>query len=175
MSTRRKPPAPPKPPAVDLHVVPPAAKSGQPDAEVVDEGPASEARLSPREVLFIDALAAGENSCQASKIAGISERTGRRWRLERPEIQASVRARLNDSLGSARAILAQGSARAAKSLVDMSDGEADATSPKVAASREVIAQATALASVADLQAELEIIKQQLAGMPGRSNTFGRRS
>jgi len=78
-------------------------------------------------------------SCSGA--CGITTRTGRRWR-QRPEIQAAVRSRLNDSLGSARAILAQGSARAARSLVDMSDGESDATSPKVAASRAVIESAT---------------------------------
>lgn len=145
--------------------VPPAAKPGQPDGEPVDEGPDSEAALSPREVRFVDALAAGEVSCQAAKLAGVSDRTGRRWR-QRPEIQTAVRARLNDSLGAARAILAQGSARAARSLVDMSDDESIATSPKVAASRAVIEQANALTSVEELQAELEAIKAQLAGMPG---------
>jgi hypothetical protein len=176
MARRKGPPKPAAPTLTAVPPVPPVAKSGQADAEVVDEGPASESLLSPRELRFIEALASGETSCQASKVAGVSDRTGRRWRLERAEIQAAVRARLNDSLGSARAILAQGSARAAKSLVAMSDGESDATSPKVAASREVIAQATALTSVADLAAELADIKQQFAALPGaHSNTFGRRS
>ena len=134
-------------------LVPPVAKPGQPSDEVKDEGPDSEAALSPREVRFVDALAAGEVSCQAAKLAGISDRTGRRWRL-RPEIQVATRGRLNDSLGAARAILAQGSARAARSLVDMSDDESIATSPKVAASRCVIEQATALTSIEEIQTRL---------------------
>jgi len=73
---------------------------------------------------------------------------------------------LNDSLATARAILAQGSARAAKSLVDMSDDESIATSPKVAASRAVIEQATALTSVEDLQAKLAELEARLQ-QPGR--------
>jgi phage terminase small subunit len=148
----------------ELQAAPPAAKRGRPGVEHEADGKEGEPRLSPRETRFVDALAAGETSCQAAKVASVSDRTGRRWRL-RPEIQAAVRSRLNDSLASARAILAQGSARAARSLVDMSDGESDATSPKVAASRAVIDQATALASIEDLQAEVEAIKQQLADLP----------
>jgi thioredoxin-like negative regulator of GroEL len=152
----------------------PAAKLGQPDAEPVDDGQDAKARLSPREVRFVDALATGESGCQAAKLAGISDRTGRRWR-QRHEIQAAIRSRLNDSLGSARAILAQGSARAARSLVDMSDGESDATSPKVAASRAVIEQATALTSIEDLEsrlAELEAAQGKQAGAPGFQRRIG---
>ena len=153
-----------------LEVVPQADKPGRPGAKVVDDGKDAEGRLSPREARFVTALAEGHPSCQASKAAGISDRTGRRWRL-RSEIQSAVRARLNDSLGSARAILAQGSARAAKSLVDMSDGEADATSPKVAASRAVIEQATALASVEEMQTELREIRAQLDSLPSNTRRF----
>jgi len=148
-----------------LHAVP-ADETGHPDAEGVDAGPDEESRLSPRQVVFVDAIARGEDSCHAAALAGVCARTGRRWR-QRPEIQSAVRARLNDSLGCARAVLAQGSARAARSLVDMSDGETDATSPKVAASRAVIEQATALTSVEELQTELAEIRAQLAALPGR--------
>ncbi len=155
----------------DLHAVPVAPageepdETGHPDNEAADTGQDEESRLSPRQVLFVDAIAAGEVSCHAAELAGVCARTARRWR-QRPEIQAAVRSRLNDSLGSARAILAQGSARAAKSLVDMSDGEADATSPKVAASRAVIEQATNLAAVEELQARLAELEARL---PGTSN------
>jgi hypothetical protein len=163
---KRKTPPPLTPPlALVPPVAPEPAKSGQPDADVVNDGPDAEAALSPREVRFVDAIAAGEVGCQAAKLAGIADRTGRRWR-QRPEIQAAVRSRLNDSLATARAILAQGSARAAKSLVDMSDDESIATSPKVAASRAVIEQATALTSVEDLQAKLAELEARLQ-QPGR--------
>jgi hypothetical protein len=143
----------------DLRTVP-AAESGQPDAEAAHDGPDAEAALSPREVRFVDAIAAGEVSCHAAKLAGIADRTGRRWR-QRAEIQAAVRARLNDSLGSARAILAQGSARAARSLVDMSDGETDATSPKVAASRAVVEGATRLVEIEELGTRLAALEARL--------------
>jgi hypothetical protein len=45
--------------------------------------------------------------------------------------------------------------RAARSLVAMSDGASDATSPKVAASRAVIAEATNLTAVEELTQRLE--------------------
>lgn len=144
----------------DLRVVSDAG--GQPDAEPADDGQDAEAALSPREVRFVDALAAGETSCQASKLVGIADRTGRRWRL-RPEIQAAIRSRLNDSLGAARAILACGAARAATGLVAMADGSEPAESPRVAAARAVVEGATRLVEIEEIGtrlAELEARLQQ---------------
>lgn len=165
------PPAPPeKPVKPTLHVVP-AAKSGQPEDEVKDEGPASEALLSPRDQIFVAALAGGETSCQASKAAGISERTGRRWRLERPEIQTAVRARLNDALGAARAILACGAARAATGLVAMADGSEPAEAARCSAARGVLDGANLAVQIEEIQtrlAELEARQQ-----PGQQGQFRR--
>jgi hypothetical protein len=159
----------------DLRVVEsvPADECGQSAGDEADAGPDDEARLSPREVRFCEALAAGEPPCHAAELAGVTTRTGRRWR-QRPEIQAAVRSRLNDSLGSARAILAQGSARAARSLVDMSDGESDATSPKVAASRAVIESATNLTAVQELEARLAELEARQGQQPGQPGQFRRK-
>ena len=137
----------------DLHLLEavPADECGQPKAEAADAGPDDEARLSPKEIRFCDALSAGETSCQASKLAGITDRTGRRWR-QRPEIQAAVRARLNDSLGAARACSA---------LVTMADGSEPAESAHVSACRAVTEGAVKLCEVAELEARLAALEAQL--------------
>jgi hypothetical protein len=153
----------------DLHLLEavPADECGQPKAEAADAGPDDEARLSPKETRFVEALAAGETSCQASKVAGVTDRTGRRWR-QRPEIQAAVRARLNDSLGAARAILACGAARACSALVTMADGSEPAESPRVSAARAVVEGATRLVEIEEIESRLAEVEAQLAAQPNRT-------
>ena len=152
----------------DLRVVEvvPADETGQSGGDEAEAGPDDEARLSPKEIRFVDALAAGETSCQASKVAGVTDRTGRRWR-QRPEIQAAVRARLNDSLGAARAILACGAARAATGLVSMADGSEPAESPRVSAARAVVEGATRLVEIEEIESRLAEVEAQLATQPNR--------
>jgi hypothetical protein len=166
MARRKGPPKPAAPTLTAVPPVPPVAKSGQADAEVVDEGPASEALLLPREQIFIEALAGGATSCQASKVAGISDRSGRRWR-QRPEIQASVRARLGDALGAARAILACGAARAATAMVSMADGSEPAEAARCSAARGVLDGANLAVEIEEIQTRLaELESRQLPGRPG---------
>ena len=152
----------------DLRVVEvvPADETGQSGGDEADAGPDDEARLSPKETRFIEALAAGETSCRASKVAGVTDRTGRRWR-QRPEIQSAVRARLNDSLGAARAILACGAARACSALVTMADGSEPAESARVSACRAVTEGAVKLCEVAELEARLAALEAQLTNDGGK--------
>jgi hypothetical protein len=150
--------------------LPAADNPGQPDAAPTDDYQDAESLLSPPEVIFCEALARGEPPCQASALAGVCDRTGRRWRL-RPEIQAAVRARLNDSLGSARAILAQGSARAARSLVELSDSAMVGDSSKVSAAHKVLETAVKFIEVEELERRLSDLEAQIANQPGQ---LGRR-
>ena len=145
---------------------------GQPDAEVEADGQDAEARLSAREIRFCDALATGQTSCHASKLVGVTDRTGRRWR-QRPEIQAAIRSRLNDSIGAARAILACGAARAATGLVAMADGSEPAESPRVSAARAVVEGATKLVEVEELASRLAELELRLGQQPGGAG-FNRR-
>jgi len=126
--------------------------SGQPASSAVDEGPDADAGLLPKEVVFVEELAKGSPSCQAARVAGISERTGRRWR-QRPEILAATRARVNDSLATARAILAQGSATAARQLVELCES-AEPDAARVSAARSVLEAATDACELEDFAARL---------------------
>jgi hypothetical protein len=174
MSTKRKKPTPPTPLKPALALVenvapngPEADASGQPDAEVEADSQDAEARLSVREIRFCDLLATGETSCQASKAVGVTDRTGRRWR-QRPEIQAAIRARLNDSMSAARAILACGAARAAKGLVDMADGSEPAEAARCSAARAVVEGASRLVEIEEIQTRLaELEARQQPGRPGQ--------
>ena len=153
----------------DLHVVPPVSDAGGQTAEdAADAGADADGRLSPREIRFCDLLATGETSCHASKLVGVTDRTGRRWR-QRPEIQAAIRSRLNDSIGAARAILACGAARAATGLVGMADGSEPAESARVSAARGVLESAMKLGELEDLAARLEALESRLAAS---NNTKG---
>ena len=157
----------------DLHAMPPVSDAGgQPDAEAEADSQDAEGRLSVREIRFCDLLATGETSCQASKAVGVTDRTGRRWRL-RPEIQAAVRSRLNDSVGAARSIMACGAARAATGLVAMADGSEPAESPRVSAARAVVEGATRLVEIEEIEARLAELEARLANQPGNANRFGK--
>jgi hypothetical protein len=102
-----------------------------------------------------------------------SPRTCRRW-AKRPEIAAAVKARAGEQVAGARAILASGMSRAARSLVNMADGAAKADAATVAAARCVVEQTTKLVELSDLQQQLADIQQQLAALPGgQSNTYRR--
>jgi len=149
---KRKAPAPPVAQKPDI--------SGQPASSAVDEGPDSDAGLSPKEVVFVEELAKGSPSCQAARVAGISERTARRWR-QRPEILAATRARVNDSLATARAILAQGSATAARQLVELCEN-AEPDAARVAACRSVLEAASDGCQIEDLAAALSELEARLA-------------
>jgi hypothetical protein len=109
---------------------------------------------------FAEALAAGSTQNDAASAAHVSVRTARRW-AHRPEIVAAVRARQVASVAQARGVLAAGAARAARSLVDMSDGKAEADAPRVTAARAVVDGANRLIDLADLEARLADLEARL--------------
>jgi hypothetical protein len=117
--------------------------------------------LAPRELRFADALAAGGNLHDGATAAAIGYRTAKRWH-RRPEIAAAIRARVSASLAQARSVLASGSARAARSLVDMSDGRRKALAPKVSAARAVIETSTKLSELEDVVARLSELESRLS-------------
>ena len=152
----------------DLHVVPPS-ESGQNRGDA-DE---SENSLAAQEIRFCDALATGSAPREAAKAVGISDRTGRRWR-QKPEIQAAIRSRLNDAIAVGRSILASGHAQAATAIVSMAGGTVPADSPRIAACRVVIESNEKWGELAEVKAELDEIRTQLAALPGgKANTFRR--
>jgi hypothetical protein len=124
----------------------------------------AESNLTVREARFVAALTEGGTVAQAAAAAGVSVRSGFRWKA-RPEIAAAVRARLADALGQARGILASGSARAARSLVAMVDGKADPA--RVSAAKAVLESATKLAErdeQDDLRAQIAELRATTGGM-----------
>jgi hypothetical protein len=148
----------------DLHLleaVPPVSEPVPP----ADSEPEGDEVLNALELRYVELVAAGHSYENTGAQIGRSPRTCRRW-SKRPEIIAAVKARANEQVSGARAILTSGMSRAARSLVAMSDGASDATSPKVAASRAVIAEATNLTAVEELTQRLERLEQQLATSNG---------
>ncbi len=166
MSKRCKP-TPPAPPA-PLTLVPPVANSGQPglepedqvDPTVADAASDADAGLSAREMKFCDLLATGTPPAEAARIVGIAERSGRRWR-QKPRIQAAIRARLNDAVAVGRSILASGMARAARALVEMSDGTEQAEAARVSAARAVVENTARLTDLAEIECQIAELAAQL--------------
>jgi hypothetical protein len=150
-------------------LVPPVANSGQPELEpedqagptVADAGGDADTGLSAREVMFCDALAAGTPPAEAARAVGIAERSGRRWR-QKPRIQAAVRARLNDAVAVCRSVLAQGSATAARALVDMATGTEEPDSARVSAARAVVENTMRLTDLEQIEAQIAELKAALA-------------
>lgn len=152
----------------DLHVVPVSESGQNPDED--DEG---EDSLSAQEIRFCDALATGTTPREAAKLVGVSDRTGRRWR-QKPEIQAAIRARLNDAIAVGRSILASGHAQAATAIVGMAGGTVPADSPRIAACRVLIESNEKWGELAEVKAELDEIRTRLAALPGGKATTFRR-
>jgi hypothetical protein len=149
----------------DLHLlesVPPVSDPVPP----VDVEPEGEEVLNALELRFVELIAAGTSYEDTGAQIGRSPRTCRRW-SKRPEIAAAVKTRASEQVCGARAILTSGMSRAARSLVAMSDGASDATSPKVAASRAVISEATNLTAVEELTQRLERLEAQLTNDGGK--------
>jgi len=145
------------------------ASSGQPglepedqvDPTVADAGSDADAKLSAREVKFCDLLATGTTPAEAARQVGIAERSGRRWR-QKPRIQAAVRARLNDAVAVCRSVLAQGSATAARALVDMATGAEEPDSARVSAARAVVENTMRLTDLADIERQIAELKAELS-------------
>lgn len=137
-----------------------------------DEQESPEA-LNAVELRFVELIAAGVSYEDAGGQIGKSPRTCRRW-AKRPEIKAAVRARALEQVTGARAILAAGMSRAARSLVDMSDGAREALGPKVAAARAVLDCAAAMVSLGDVLNRLEELEALVAARPGLKNQGGTR-
>jgi len=107
----------------------------------------------------VAALSEGATVTEAAKGAGISERSGWRWKAD-PRIATAVRARISEMLATARAVLAAGSARAARSLIAMTDGPGDAVN--VAASRAVLEGASKLVALEEIESRLAELEERLA-------------
>ena len=120
--------------------------------------------MTRREAAFVATLAEGGTVAEAAAAAKVSERSGYRWK-SRPEIAAAVRAVISEHLATAGAVLAAGASRAARSLVDMSDGAAEAEAPKVSAARAVVETATKLGELREIEARLAEIEARLPTAP----------
>jgi len=144
-----------------LSVVPDVAQGGPP-GEAHDEDPEG---LSLQEAAFVDAVAAGGTLQDGATAAGISYRTAKRWH-RKDQIMAAVRARISASLAQARAVLASGAGRAARSLVELSDTAGVGDAPKISASRAVIDGATKLVEIEELSARLAELEARLGQQPG---------
>ena len=117
--------------------------------------------LGAKELAFVDCIAAGGNLHDGATAADIGYRTAKRWH-KRPEIVAAIRSRVSLSLSQARSVLAAGSARAARSLVDMSDGKRQALGPKVSAARAVVEVSTRLFELENMIERLTALESRLA-------------
>jgi thioredoxin-like negative regulator of GroEL len=156
---RKKPPKSPTPPEK-----PPAKKAdtiGQEASAELDESDG----LSPMELRFIDMAATGESSMEEMAVKlGASARSLRRWKA-RPEVASAIRARTNESMSLARAVLAAGASRAARQLVDLAEN-AEPDSARIAACMGVIAQATASTTIEEIEAGLAKVEAWKAGKLG---------
>jgi hypothetical protein len=152
----------------DLHVVPvnPDGPSTPPGMAPDDEDTFTAEPLNARELLLVEAIAKGESLADSATAAGISYRTARRWRLK-VSVAEQIRNRISENLAQTRAILSAGSSRAARALVDMSDGKKVADAPTVSAARAVVDCTSRLV-------ELQEMESRLADVEARLNTGGRR-
>jgi len=122
-------------------------------------------RLSPREIRFADAIAAGGTISDGATAAGISYRSASRWKTKE-HIAAYIRARTTESLSQARAVLAAGARSAAVELVRLAK-RARPDSARITASRTVLESTICASEIEDLEARLAELESALADRGGR--------
>jgi hypothetical protein len=144
----------------DLHAVPVAetGRLGENDSDLEDG-------LTPAESVFVRSLVDGASVEDAASVAGISARSGRRWR-HKPAVVAALREHSRASVAQATAVLASGSTRAALSLVAIADDKRKASAPVVQAARAVLEFASKGTELADIEERLTTLEQQIANTPG---------
>lgn len=125
---------------------------------------AEPAALTVREERFVAAIVTGQSIADGATAAGVSYRTGKRWR-HRDQIVRAIRARTNETLGQARAVLAAGARSAAESLVAMATGTRKASTASVMAARAVLEGATRLIELDELSARLDALEVQTTEYP----------
>jgi hypothetical protein len=133
-------------------------RPGTPDSPADDEHDGD--GLDPRQVAFCDALVIGKTLTEASAVAGVSSRTGRRWKAQKP-VSDAIRTRLSEAIAVARARLAGGSAAAASALVGMSDGTLVPDHGRIASAKAVLENAVKFETIETLEARLSELEAQL--------------
>ena len=170
---KRKPPAPPEKPAVDLHAVPAVGESVAGSVPLVTPLPESDPDdvevLNALELRFVDLRASGHTYEEIAAQIDKSARTCRRWE-RRPEIAAAIKTRSQEQVATARSVLASGMHRAARSLVDMADGKTKAEAPRVSAARAVVETTTRLVELEEIETRLAELE---ARQPGATPGFNR--
>jgi hypothetical protein len=131
-----------------------------------EDGADSDDVLNALELRLVELVAAGYSYEDTGALIGLSPRTCRRW-AKRPEIAQAIKARASEQVAGARAILASGMSRAARSLVDMSDGKTKADSATVSAARCVVEATAKLVEMEELQTRLSELEAALAQQPGQ--------
>jgi molybdenum-dependent DNA-binding transcriptional regulator ModE len=121
--------------------------------------------LSPREIRFADAIAAGGTISDGATAAGISYRSASRWKVK-DRIAAAIRSRTTESLSQARAVLAAGARSSAVELVRLAK-RARPDSARVTASRAVLDAAIFATEIASLEERLVELESALAARAGR--------
>lgn len=136
------------------------------DLRLASSGPSVGAKaardevLTARQIAFVDACAAGKTLKEGATDAGVSYRTAKRWHKQET-IAAAIHARLTENLSQARAVLASGSARAARALVNMADGTQEAEAARVSAARAVVEGASLLVETEEQEHRLTELEARL--------------
>jgi molybdenum-dependent DNA-binding transcriptional regulator ModE len=121
--------------------------------------PNGERSLSARQSRFAEALAEGATIADGAKAAGISYRTGKRWR-HLPAVEEACRLRARENLSQARATLAAGAGRAAASLVRMATDDRRADAAKVSAAVKTLELSARLVEFDELSERLAALEAQ---------------
>jgi hypothetical protein len=124
------------------------------------EGAPGTGALTPRQRRYAMALAKGATAGQAAKAAGVSERTGRHWRRQRPEMERFIRARQAEDMALGRAVLVSGVAKCSRALVSMGSGRVPADAARITACRVVLDTANGWTDLADVIARLDVLEAQ---------------
>ncbi|MGD0836925.1 MAG: helix-turn-helix domain-containing protein [Polyangia bacterium] len=157
---------PETPPVRLLEAVPPVAEAGP----AVDSDAEQGETLDARELRFVDMVASGSTLGDAATAIGIGYRTARRWK-KRPEIASAVKERASEQVALGRAVLAAGMGRASHALVEMADGTATASAPRVSAARAVVEVTAKLVELEDVAARLAELEARLEAKPGHPGQF----
>jgi len=123
-------------------------------------------KLSAPQRRYAEALAGGSTLPEAAAVAGISERTGRRWRND-PRVRQALGEAIDDRMGQAAAMAAVAACQALARLQELLLGPATEAPILVAACRCVLDRATELHEMYQLTERVQRLEEALQPNPER--------
>lgn len=128
---------------------------------------ATEEKLSPRQIRFLEALFVENGTAQAARAAGVSRASAERWQRE-PGFRAVFERVRQERFEQATTRLREAAGEAVSTLLAVMRDESNPATARVSAARSALEFTSRAVEIENLERRLDELEQRLsAGIPGR--------